>query len=99
MKEDERIDSPLTGLEIQNAEERLISHVQEVSFLEEITASKQHGPVKDTVSNLANLNPFMCLTSRSFVPQEEFTSHYYPKRRRVRSIPLSCLLTILLLSC
>ena len=62
MKEEERIDSPLTGLEIQNAEEWLISHVQEASFHEEIASSKQHGPMKD--SNLANLNPFMCPTSR-----------------------------------
>ncbi|XP_015772177.1 PREDICTED: uncharacterized protein LOC107350464 [Acropora digitifera] len=62
VKEDERIDSPLTGLEIQNAEEWLISHVQEASFHEEIASSKQHGPMKD--SNLANLNPFMCPTSR-----------------------------------
>ena len=61
MKEEERIDSPLTGLEIQNAEEWLISQVQEASFPEEITSSKQPGPVKD--SNLANLNPFMCPTS------------------------------------
>ncbi|KAL9956140.1 hypothetical protein ACROYT_G037576 [Oculina patagonica] len=57
VKEEERIDSPLTGLEIQNAEEWLISHVQEESFTEEIASCKQHGPLKD--SNLANLNPFM----------------------------------------
>jgi len=57
VNEEERIDSPLTGLEIQNAEEWLISHVQEASFPEEITSSEQHGPVKD--SNLANLNPFV----------------------------------------
>ena len=40
VKEEERIDSPLTGLEIQNAEEWLISQVQEASFPEEITSSK-----------------------------------------------------------
>lgn len=61
VKEDERIDSILTGLEIQNAEKWLISRVQEASFPEGITSSKQHGPVKD--SNLANLNPFICPTS------------------------------------
>ena len=79
VKEEERIDSPLTGLEIQNAEEWLISQVQEASFPEEITSSKQPGPVKD--SNLANLNPFMCPTShflrvggrihKSLIPEEE----------------------------
>ena len=42
VKEDERIDSPLTGLEIQNAEEWLVSHVQEASFPEEIMSSEQH---------------------------------------------------------
>ena len=52
LKEEEKIDSPLTGLEIQNAEEWLIFHVQEASFPKEITSSKQHGPVKD--SNLAS---------------------------------------------
>jgi len=31
VKEEERIESPLTGLEIQNAEEWLISNVQEAS--------------------------------------------------------------------
>ena len=79
VKEEERIDSPLTSLEIQNAEEWLISHVQEASFPEEITSSKQHGPVKD--SYLANLNPFMCPTChclrvggrihKSLLPEEE----------------------------
>ena len=79
MKEEERINSPLTGLEIQNAEEWLISHVQEASFPQEIASCKQHGPVKD--SNLANLNPFMCPTShflrvggrihKSLLPEEE----------------------------
>ena len=39
-KEEERIDNPLTGLEIRNAEEWLTSHVQETSFPEEITSSK-----------------------------------------------------------
>ena len=79
VKEEERIDSPLTGLKIQNAEEWLISHVQEARFPEEIASCKQHGPVKD--SNLANLNPFMCPTShflrvggriyKSLLPEEE----------------------------
>ena len=59
VKEEERIDSPLTGLEIQNAEEWLISHVQEASFSEEVTPGKQHGPVKD--SNLANLKRVLSL--------------------------------------
>ena len=35
VKEEERIDNPLTGLEIQIAEGWLISHVQETSFPEE----------------------------------------------------------------
>ena len=61
MKEERRIDSSLTGLEIRNGEEWLISQVQAASFPEEIASSKQHGLVKD--SNLANLNPFMCPTS------------------------------------
>jgi len=61
VKEEERIDSPLTGLEIQNAEEWLISNVREASSPEEITSSEQHGPVKDSI--LANLNPFMCPNS------------------------------------
>ncbi|KAL9970153.1 hypothetical protein ACROYT_G022481 [Oculina patagonica] len=79
VKEEERIDSPLAGLEIQNAEEWLISHVQEENFPEEIASCKQHDPV--TKSNLANLNPFMCPTSRflrvggrihkSLLPEEE----------------------------
>ena len=79
VKEEERIDSPLTGLEMQNAEKWLIFHVQEASFAEEITSSKRHGTVKD--SNLANLNPFMCPTSgflrvggrihKSLLPEEE----------------------------
>ena len=79
VKEEERIDSSLTGLEIQNAQEWLISQVQEASFPEDITSSKQPGPVKDT--NLSNLNPFMCPTShclrvggrnhKSLLPEEE----------------------------
>jgi len=79
VKEEERVDSPSTGLEIQNAEEWLISHVQEASFSEEVTSGKQHGPMKD--SNLANLNLFMCPTShclrvggrihKSLLPEEE----------------------------
>ena len=79
VKEEGRIDSSLTGLEIQKGEEWLISHVQAASFPEEIASSKQHGLVKD--SNLANLNPFMCPTShflrvggrihKSLLPEEE----------------------------
>lgn len=74
-----RVKEEETGLEIQNAEEWLISHVQEASFSEEVTSGKQHGPVKD--SNLANLNPFMCPNShclrvggrihKSLLPEEE----------------------------
>ena len=79
VKEERRIDSSLTGLEIRNGEEWLISQVQAASFPEEIASSKQHGLVKD--SNLANLNPFMCPTShflrvggrihKSLLPEEE----------------------------
>ena len=79
VKEERRIDSSLTGLEIRNGEEWLISQVQAASFPEEIASSKQHGVVKD--SNLANLNPFMCPTShflrvggrihKSLLPEEE----------------------------
>ncbi|XP_078357270.1 uncharacterized protein LOC144642154 [Oculina patagonica] len=94
VKEEERIDSPLPGLEIQHAEEWLISHVQEESFPEEIASCKQHGPVKD--SNLANLNPLCVRLVVFFVLEEEFISHCYQKRR---SILLSCLLIILLLGC
>ena len=61
MKEEDRIDSPLTGLEIQDAAKWLIAHVQEESFTGEVTSLKQRGPLKN--SNLANLNPFMCPTS------------------------------------
>ena len=94
MKEEERIDSPLTGLEIQNAEEWLISHVQEASFSEEVTSGKQHGPVND--SNLANLNPFMCPTNHCLRVGGRIHKSLLQKRR---SILLSCLLAILLLSC
>ena len=79
MEEEERTDSPLTSLEIQNAQEWLISHVQKASFAEEIMSTKRHGTVKD--SNLANLNPFMCPISgflrvggrihKSLLPVEE----------------------------
>ena len=79
VKEEGRIDSSLTGLEIRNGEEWLISQVQAASFPEEIASSKQHGLVKD--SNLANLNPFMCPTShflrvggtipKSLLPEEK----------------------------
>ena len=79
VKEERRSDNSLTGLEIRNGEEWLISQVQAASFPEEIASSKQHGLVKD--SNLANLNPFMCPTShflrvggrihKSLLPEEE----------------------------
>ena len=91
VKEEERVDSPLTGLEIQNAEEWLISHVQEASVSEEVTSGKQHGPVKD--SNLANLNPFMCPTShclrvggrihKSLLPEEEKHPMILPSKHPV----------------
>lgn len=61
MKEEERIDSSLTGLEIQGAEEWLITHVRKASFPEYIRSVKQHGVLKN--SNLANLNPFLCPSS------------------------------------
>ena len=91
VKEEERVDSPLTGLEMQNAEEWLISHVQEASFSEEVTSCKQHSPVKD--SNLANLNPFMCPTShclrvggrihKSLLPEEEKHPIILPSKHTV----------------
>ncbi|XP_068713051.1 uncharacterized protein [Montipora foliosa] len=61
VKEEERIDSLLTRLQIQGAEEWLITHVQEASFPEYVRSVKQHGFLKN--SNLANLNPFLCPSS------------------------------------
>ncbi|XP_068726126.1 uncharacterized protein [Montipora capricornis] len=79
VKEEERIDTSLTGLEIQGAEEWLITHVQEASFPEYVRSVKQHGVLKN--SNLANLNPFLCPSSgflrvggrihKSLLPEEE----------------------------
>ena len=58
MKEEERLPIPLTGLEIREAEEWLIAHVQQTSFDEVASLAKHGGPLKD--SKLANLNPFLC---------------------------------------
>ena len=79
LKEDERLSTSSTGLEIQEAEEWLIVHVQETSLLEEVSLAKHRGPVKN--SKLTNLNPFLCPTSgllrvggrshRSSLPEEE----------------------------
>ena len=46
VKEEERIDSPLTGLEMKNAENWLISHVQEAMFAEEISQVYVNGMVQ-----------------------------------------------------
>ena len=61
LKEEERLSTPLTGLEIREAEEWLIAHVQKTSFDEVASLAKHGGPLKD--SKLANLNPFLCSTS------------------------------------
>ena len=50
LKEEDRLVSRLTGLEIQEA-----------SFSKEIASVKRHNPLNN--SNLANLNPFLCPTS------------------------------------
>ena len=79
LKEEERLSTPLTGLEIREAEEWLIAHVQKTSFDEVASLAKHGGPLKD--SKLANLNPFLCPTSgllrvggrihNSSLPEEE----------------------------
>ena len=79
LKEEERLSTPLTGLEIREAEEWLIVHVQKTSFDEVASLAKHGGPLKD--SKLANLNPFLCPTSgllrvggrihKSSLPEEE----------------------------
>ena len=79
LKEEERLSTPLTGLEIREAEEWLIAHVQQTSFDEVASLAKHGGPLKD--SKLANLNPFLCPTSgllrvggrihKSSLPEEE----------------------------
>ena len=79
LKEEERLPIPLTGLEIREAEEWLIAHVQQTSFDEVPSLAKHGGPLKD--SKLANLNPFLCPTSgllrvggrihKSSLPEEE----------------------------
>ena len=61
LKEEERLLTPLTGLEIREGEEWLIAHVQNTSFHELASLAKHGGPLKD--SKLANLNPFLCPTS------------------------------------
>ena len=44
LKEDEELSTPLTGLEIQEAEGCLIVHVQETSLLGEVLLAKHRGP-------------------------------------------------------
>ena len=61
LKEEERLSTPLTGLEIREAEEWLIVHVQKTGFDEVASLAKHGGPLKD--SKLANLNPFLYPTS------------------------------------
>ena len=61
LKEEERLSTPLTGLEIREAEQWLIANVQKTSFDEVASLVKHGGPLKD--SKLANLNPFLCPTS------------------------------------
>ena len=61
LKEEERLSTPLTGLEIREGEEWLIAHVQNTSFHELASLAKHGDPLKD--SKLANLNPFLCPTS------------------------------------
>ena len=78
-KEDERVFNPLTGLEIQEAEQWLISQIQEASFPEEVSLAKHNLPWKN--SKLANLSPFLCSSSsflrvrgrihKSLLPEEE----------------------------
>ena len=79
LKEEERLSTSLTGLEMREADEWLVAHVQKTSFDEVALLAKQGVPLKD--SKLANLNPFLCCTSgllrvgerihKSSLPEEE----------------------------
>ena len=48
LKEEERLSTPLTGLEIRETEEWLIAHVRKTSFDEEASLAKHSGPLKDS---------------------------------------------------
>jgi hypothetical protein len=64
VKQDERRQNVLTGLEIQESERWLVNRIQIERFSEEISLIRQSKALND--SKLRNLNPFLCQSTGLF---------------------------------